>query len=121
LFIEEDLFQRISKVIDKKGLNKMFNFQDLDYKYSKARDKGFYTDIFDELTFRQELSLYYFFKGKLNNQSDWDRIREFKEIRNRTMHIKDQLSYSSAQENLEQLLRFLNECTEIIHEVFPMT
>ena len=116
-----DLFQRISKVVDKDGLNNSFNFQDLDREYRKAKEIGFYTDIFDELEFWQELSLYYFLKEKLNNQNDWNRIREFKEIRNRTMHIKDQLSYSNTKENLEQLLRFLNECTEIIHEGSPAT
>lgn len=112
-------FAQISKVIDIDGLNNNFNFQDLDNKFKDAKDKGFYTDIYDEFEFWQELALYYFLRGKLSSQTDWDKVRKYKGIRNRTMHIKDQLSFSDAKTNLSQLLTFLQECTDIIHDVFP--
>lgn len=114
-----NLFAGISGVMEKDGWNNNFNFQALDDKFNEAKKKGFYTDIFDELEFWQELALYYFLKGKLTSQTDWDRIKDYKEIRNRTMHMKDQLSYSNAKENLAQLLSFLDECKKIIGEVFP--
>lgn len=111
-------FAEISKVIDNNGLNNNFNFQNLNDKFNEARKKGFYTDIYDEFEFWQELALYYFLKGRLSSQADWDKVKNYKEIRNRTMHMKDQLSYSNAKDNLSQLLTFLQECTNIIQEVF---
>lgn len=110
-------FQKISSVADKNGLNNRLNFQRLKNKFDKARKSGFYTDIYDELEFWQELALYYHLNGKLSTQNDWDKVRKFKEIRNRTMHIKDHLPYSNAREYLSQLLSFLQECTDIIHNI----
>lgn len=117
-FLSEQ-FAQISKVVDSNGLNNNFNFQNLDDKFNEARKKGFYTDIFDELEFWQELALYYFLKGRLSSQTDWNKVKDYKEIRNRIMHMKDQLSYSNAKDNLSQLLMFLQECTNIIREVLP--
>jgi|ACXJ01.1.fsa_nt_gi hypothetical protein len=112
-------FGQISNIVDNNGLSSNFNFQELDKKFSEAKKKGFYTDIYDEFEFWQELALYYFLKSRLSSQDDWDKVKNYKEIRNRTMHIKDQLSYSNAKANLSQLLSFLQECTNIIREVFP--
>ena len=111
-------FAQISKVVDNNGLNNNFNFQNLDDRFNEARKKGFYTDIYDEFEFWQALALYYFLKGRLSSQIDWDKVKNYKEIRNRTMHMKDQLSYSNAKDNLSQLLTFLQECADIIREVF---
>lgn len=93
------------------------NFQSLKNKLDKARQSGFYTEIFDELEFSQGLALYYYLNGKLSTQSDWDKVRKFEELRNRTMHIKDHLPYSIARENLSQLLLFMQECTDIIRNI----
>jgi hypothetical protein len=111
-------FAEISKVVEKNGLNKSLDFVTLNDKFEKAKKIGFYTDIYDELEFWQELALYYSLNGKLIGQIDWDKIKDYKEIRNRTMHMKDQLSYSNTKEDLEQLLRFLYECNKIINEIF---
>lgn len=112
-------FAEISKVTEKNGLNKSFDFVTLNDDFEKAKKIGFYTDIYDELEFWQELALYYSLKGELIDQTNWDKIKDYKEIRNRTMHMKDQLSYSNTKEDLEQLLRFLHKCNRIINEIFP--
>lgn len=110
-------FAKISEVIDNNGLNNNFNFQNLEDRFNEARKNGFYTDIYDEFEFWQELALYYFLKERLSSQADWDKVKNYKEIRNRTMHMKDHLPYSNPEENLSQLLAFLHECTKIIKEV----
>ena len=76
------------------------------------------------MNFSEELAIYYFLKGRLSNQYDWNQINKYTEIRNRTMHsknmhIKDQLKYSSANENLRQILQFLGECRKIIDDLLP--
>lgn len=105
---------RVEKNNDKK---KMLNFKGLQERFKKAEREEFYTDIYDELNFSQELAMCYFLKGRLSSKDDWDRIVKYKKIRNRTMHVKDQLLYKSAKENLKQILEFLNECKKIIEEL----
>ena len=113
----EDVLSNITKVYDEYKQNQNFKLSDLQGRFKKAKERGFYTDIYDELNFKEELVIYYYLINKLSRQSDWNRIRKYSEVRNRTMHAKDQLNYSSAEENLNQMMDFLQECKKIIDEL----
>ena len=110
----KDVSSNVSKVYINK---KQFNFSDSISRFENAKKTGLYTDIYDELNFFEELVMYYSLTNRLSSQSDWNQIKKYKEVRNRTMHAKDQLSYSSAKENLNQMLEFLKECKNIIDEL----
>ena len=110
----KDVSSNVSKVYINK---KQFNFSDSISRFENTKKTGLYTDIYDELNFFEELVMYYSLTNRLSSQSDWNQIKKYKEVRNRTMHAKDQLSYSSAKENLNQMLEFLKECKNIIDEL----
>jgi hypothetical protein len=113
----EDVLSNITKVYDEDRQNQNFKLSKLQRRFKKAKERGFYTDIYNELNFKEELAIYYYLINKLSGQSDWDRIWKYGEVRNRTMHAKDQLDYSSAEENLNQMMDFLQECKKIIDEL----
>ena len=110
----EDVSLNVSKVYTNK---KPFNFSESLSRFDIAKRTGLYTDIYDELNFFEELVMYYSLTNRLSYQFEWNQIKRYSIVRNRTMHAKDQLNYSTAKENLNQMLEFLKECKNIIDEL----